>query len=464
MINGISKYSRKGYDKAISYFLADEYRSTRRIPPPTLLRGNPEQIKRLCNSLKFSHKYTSGVLSFTAEETEKILKDENLKEKIIDEFEEFAFAGVPQECRSILAVQHLHTGRLEIHYLIPRVHLGSLKYFNPFPPLSRLANDAFIDLMALRYELDNPRDPARRRGLRISPYDTSSDIKKAAHDVITKYISEGYVNNSEDVKQVFKEAGARITRHGENYISIMHPSIQKPIRFKGDIYGKNFSIENLRDELKNNSGSSKGGIEKASEKYQRFYESRRKFNQERHKGNAMQYNKILKQADIDTRKINSHAKELQTVISNLNRAFDSNPPNSNNNIDEWPHIIEKVASPDHTGSNKAELDLTEAVLQALKALLEILLSLFGIKTLEEATPTARMKILRISGELACKAERQSIDRKSAANSNTLDFSAIATLMASSPLQPNEDNIPIRMEGRESRRKKWVNNTPDGPEL
>lgn len=58
-----------------------------------------------------------------------------MREAMIEDLREFAYAGVKNDDSKLLfIVQHTHTGRLELNYNIPRVNLGKWKYFNPFPP------------------------------------------------------------------------------------------------------------------------------------------------------------------------------------------------------------------------------------------------------------------------------------------------------------------------------------------
>src|SRR5688572_9714558 len=72
---------------------------TPRIPPPVVLRGNPELVRRLIDSLAFKRKYTSGVLSF-AEPPEAITPE--MCKRIMDDFEQVAFAGLEKDQYAML--------------------------------------------------------------------------------------------------------------------------------------------------------------------------------------------------------------------------------------------------------------------------------------------------------------------------------------------------------------------------
>lgn len=256
MIHGLSKYSTGRAAGGIDYFLCDTYTDEatgeirEREPKPVLLEGNPEAMKALCDSLDFKHRYTSGVLSFSPEETALIRSTPGLKEQILDEFKDFAFAGVPDDCRNILMVEHGHVGRLEVHYMIPRVHLESGKYFNPFPPNYSgkkgrgnnqdfiKQNDSFIDYACEKFGLQNPRDPKFSRFVRIEPFDPGKDIKRQVVHAIDQRIAGGNIGSRDDMCAFLERQGAVITRKGGDYFSFKFDFMNKAVRLRGDIYGE----------------------------------------------------------------------------------------------------------------------------------------------------------------------------------------------------------------------------------
>lgn len=256
MIHGLSKYSTGRAAGGIDYFLCDTYTHEatgeirEREPKPVLLEGNPEAMKALCDSLDFKHRYTSGVLSFSPEETAMIRNTPGLKEQILAEFKDFAFAGVPDDCRNILMVEHGHVGRLEVHYMIPRVHLESGKYFNPFPPNYSgkkgrgnnqdfiKQNDSFIDYACEKFGLQNPRDPKFSRVAKIEPFDPGKDIKRQVVHAIDQLIAGGAIGSRDDMCAFLERSGADITRKGDDYFSFKFDFMNKAVRLKGGIYGE----------------------------------------------------------------------------------------------------------------------------------------------------------------------------------------------------------------------------------
>jgi hypothetical protein len=261
MIHGLSKHTQ-GAASAVAYFLDDQFfmeadpasdkpgEWREREPKPVLLEGDPAQMTALCDSLTFKNRYTSGVLSFSAEETAKIAATPGLKEQLIEELRDFAYAGVKKDdCKPLLVVQHEHTGRLELHYLIPRVNLESGKYFNAFPPNYDgkrgkgsgqefiKQNNTFVDYVCSKYGLQNPRDPAFAREIKFNKFDPQAVNKKLINEHVGKHIEQGDIKSRADIVKFLENAGGTITRQGKDYISVKFQENNKSIRLKGGVYG-----------------------------------------------------------------------------------------------------------------------------------------------------------------------------------------------------------------------------------
>lgn len=257
MIHGLSKHSQSGASAAVDYVLSDDYFDdetkewTTRDPAPVLIEGDPELMKNLCNSLSFKNKYTSGVLSFSKEESAHIWAHPGMKEAILEDFKTFLFAGIDKDdCKPLLVVEHGHLGRIELHYQTPRVHLESGKYFNPFPPnygstrglgankTYKAHNDAFTDYICKKYELQNPRDPKVARDMKIYRFDPNKVTKEAINKRVNHMIDRGAIKSREDIVSYLEKAGGKITRNGDDYISVKFDENKRAIRLKGPMYGK----------------------------------------------------------------------------------------------------------------------------------------------------------------------------------------------------------------------------------
>lgn len=127
-----------------------------RNPPPEILRGHPDLVRRAINRPSTKHVYASGVLSFHKDDidVERFNRgDPALRQtidRLMDEFEDVMFRGVPMDMRPpLLWATHTHTGRLELNLLAPRfvysgkpdpaneaagVRAGKVLAYNPHPP------------------------------------------------------------------------------------------------------------------------------------------------------------------------------------------------------------------------------------------------------------------------------------------------------------------------------------------
>lgn len=251
MIVGFSRHG-KGKGSGPVEYLINEKRSGRANSPPTVLRGNPQNTRKLIDSLKFVHKYTSGVLSFAP--GERIT--EEMEEKIMDRFEKLAFAGLAEDQYNILWVRHSHAGHHELHFVAPRVELSSGKSLNMKPPGERTQQhfDDFRSEINARYGLSDPTDPDRTRNvaspaqeLKIAAQATRNgnkppdNMRELIDAVLTQRAVEGLIRNRDDVLSHAKELGLEITRAGKEYITVSEPNSGQRWRLKGPLYARDYN-------------------------------------------------------------------------------------------------------------------------------------------------------------------------------------------------------------------------------
>ena len=67
-----------------------------------VLRGDPDQVAAVADSLEFDHKYTSGVIAWAPEDRPS---DRDI-DRVLDEVEQTAWAGLAPDRYAWAAVQH----------------------------------------------------------------------------------------------------------------------------------------------------------------------------------------------------------------------------------------------------------------------------------------------------------------------------------------------------------------------
>ena len=220
MIVGFSKHGTGGGRGPVNYLTSPlNADRTARIPPPVVLRGNPELAQRLIDALAFTHKYTSGVLSF-AEPPEAITPE--MCERIMNGFERIAFAGLHPDQYAILWTQHRHAGRMELNFLIPRIELFTGKSLNVAPPgqATRTLFDTFRSQVNAKYGLADPDDPARAQHVSLPDHlaklraDSIRKGKAAKED--RREIITAFIRREIDAGRIKDRQGERPTYKGKD--------------------------------------------------------------------------------------------------------------------------------------------------------------------------------------------------------------------------------------------------------
>lgn len=141
-----------------------------RNPAPAVVAGSPELTRKLINQCPNKNKYTSGVLSF-----ERMISKTDEK-KIIRQFERVAFAGLRDHQFQVLWIRHAHLGRTELHFLVPKNELTTLKALNINPPRQRKEGlyDSFRKLTNHEFNLKDPS------GVQLTPAERNRLAQKLA--------------------------------------------------------------------------------------------------------------------------------------------------------------------------------------------------------------------------------------------------------------------------------------------
>lgn len=223
-----------GSVKAIDYLLNErEKDGTARV-----LVGDEQLTRNIINSISFKHKVCVGCLSF---EEQNI--DEDLKYKIMSDFEKHLLPSLETDQYNILWVEHTDKNRLELNFVIPKIELSRKIALNPFfhkQDLSRV--DVWQNLTNLTYDFSNPKDPAKERTLlgaskKISLQKNYEELDVTLHELV----KSGQIKNREQMIELLNENQIFVNRVGSDYISIKLPDSKKARRYKGGIYSEQFT-------------------------------------------------------------------------------------------------------------------------------------------------------------------------------------------------------------------------------
>ncbi|MBX8826265.1 relaxase/mobilization nuclease domain-containing protein [Ochrobactrum sp. SFR4] len=249
------KHGRGGGTAPVDYLIAQEVATrddnrdiirdasgrplrTHRMPLPEVLSGDPERTRQLIDGCRHRWRYTSGVLAFERDDQ----PDDDQQRRARDEFEALAFAGLEANQRDILWVRHTHEGRVELHFLVPRMELDTGRSFNIAPPGSTDSYDALRDCLNKEHGWADPMDPDRARD--VTPI--IEDLRRGAarekiHDWLLDRIANDEIENRSSMIERLIAEGFDVPRTGKNYLTLRDPETGERFRLRGDIFHENWS-------------------------------------------------------------------------------------------------------------------------------------------------------------------------------------------------------------------------------
>ena len=146
-----------GSARAAADYLVGERDSAGRVRPGIeVLRGNPDHVAALADSLEFERKYTSGVIAWAPEDRPT---DAQIG-AVLDEFEKTAWAGLEPDRYAWTAVLHREDGDgVHVHVLTARCDLETGRSLNIAPPGWEKTFDALRDAFNHQHGWSPPRRP-----------------------------------------------------------------------------------------------------------------------------------------------------------------------------------------------------------------------------------------------------------------------------------------------------------------
>ncbi len=258
MIIGFSKhYGAGGSGPALDYLTGYLVNGQQRDPRPEVVRGDPKTVAGIIDALPFKRRYTSGVLSFAADDE----VTPEAQEDIMNRFEGAVFASIPADRRSIVWIKHRDKGRTELHFVVPRVDLGTRKSLNIAPPTpaSRDLIDTLRTAINLRYGFRDPNDPACAQSVSVPTHvaklaaqakrlarSAKIDIRQAITDRLIAQARAGRITGRAGVVGFLMNEGFTVVRAGVNYLSVVCPESGERVRLKGNIYREHFRPQDLQ--------------------------------------------------------------------------------------------------------------------------------------------------------------------------------------------------------------------------
>ena len=257
MLIGFARhFGMGGSGPALDYLTGYLVNGEERAAKPEVIRGDPEAVGGIIDTLPFHRKYSSGVLSFAPEDH----VTPEAEEEIMDRFENAVFAGLPPDRRSIVWIKHTDKGRTEMHFVVPRVDLGTGKSLNIAPPTpaSRDLIDTLRTSINLRYGFRDPSDPAHAKSVSIPAHvaklatqaerhgrSAKADIRQVITDRVLEQAQAGRIAGRTDVVSFLAKQGFTIARSGINYLTVVCPESGERVRLKGNIFREHFRPHDL---------------------------------------------------------------------------------------------------------------------------------------------------------------------------------------------------------------------------
>ena len=240
--------------KAAGYLVGERDAMGREREGVEVLRGDPDMVAAVADSLEFEHKYRSIVIAWAPEDRPT---DAQI-EAVLDEFEKTAWAGLEPDRYSWTAALHREQGGgVHVHVLTARCDLETGRSLNIAPPGWQKTFDPLRDAFNHEHGWSRPDDPVRARvqqpGHRAyieaaklrAGLELEADPRELIRDYLVQRVEHGAVRSRADVVSALEEAGLEVPRQGESYVTARDPDSGKRWRLKGALYEHDFEPERL---------------------------------------------------------------------------------------------------------------------------------------------------------------------------------------------------------------------------
>ncbi|NKF14398.1 relaxase/mobilization nuclease domain-containing protein [Rhizobium sp. BUS002] len=198
-------------------------------------------MRSLIDACPHQWTYRAGVIAFTAQDAPSHVQ----QRQVMDAFESLAFAGLEADQRDMLWVRHSHEGRVELHFVTPRMELASGRSLNIAPPGYQKHYDALRDVLNKEHGWNDPMAPERsRETVSLIESVRRGDARELIHDWIVQRIETGEIRDRPSMTEALAAAGFDLPRAGKNYITVRDPETDERWRLKGDLFREDWTREN----------------------------------------------------------------------------------------------------------------------------------------------------------------------------------------------------------------------------
>ena len=240
---------------AAAYLLAKRDAAGTERAAVEVLRGDPIEVARVADGLPFKYLYTSGVIAWSPEDAPSRAD----VERVLDEFEETAWAGLDRDRYIWSAVLHRdHDGGVHVHILAARCDLATGRSLNVAPPGWQKTFDPLRDAFNYECGWSRPDDPARARPYRPSPHlayldaetlragwEVEPDRRALVGEHLMRLVAAGAVKDRGGVVAALEGLGFEVPRQGRHYVTILQPATGERLRLKGGLYEADFDRERV---------------------------------------------------------------------------------------------------------------------------------------------------------------------------------------------------------------------------
>lgn len=253
MLVKIFKNVGKGSSRSpISYLLGKDKDGKPREPRPVELNqlltseGSKDAVAFLIDSNKRANKYTSGVIAFRDDEK---LRPMQIQE-IIKDFRKTFLPGLDENNIPVLWVMHREKGNTELHFLVPKQEATTGKAFNIAPP-GRQSQQLFEDFQKLQNDkLGFKQVVPSLLKAQFDVFEKGKRKEKISSYLVEKVKANEIHNRADLLRHLQHNLKWKVSRIGEDFISVIPTGKAKPIRLKGPAFT---AKADYRDMLKQSS-------------------------------------------------------------------------------------------------------------------------------------------------------------------------------------------------------------------